>query len=280
MVLGMLTLPAGRADGRAQPTSERCCFQLSVQASGSQTVNYGDGTGSYPYYRGKYSATWNFAFRALAKDLHHRGHDHIQPIARYGFRTASRPQVALHDWTAAWSFQDTPAGVQGACCYTQIPHGWQPACSTSNAVLDSQGFSEDRKPSPYFYLVGHGLVAGMADLPARASFQCGLNDGRLDVPLADVFDSTSEFPGPSTKQLLYGSDYSRSCSLSVSFGGDGGISIVGSSGTVRMRVRLIYFPPSRLYKMAKRLDSLTGESAPGFKAPPAKPNTGPHCAAG
>jgi hypothetical protein len=269
-----LAAPTGAA-AKTDKLTERCCFQLSLQASGAEVSDFGDGTGSYPYFKGEYSASWRFAFRILMKDGHHRGHDHLFPLARYRFRVRSHPRVALHDWTVDWSFDDTPDSVQAACCYTQNPHGWEPACDTHNLRLGSGGFSEDAKPDPFANLVAGEIDAGLADLPEQAGFHCGLNDGRLDSTGLGLFDAF--FPGPTSKQLLKGKDFSRTCSMSVYFGPDGGIRFVGSAASVQMRARFVYFPPSKLFKTAMRLDELTGTEPPGFKAPVARPNGGALC---
>jgi hypothetical protein len=277
VLLIALAAPAPAA-AKSDKLTERCCFQLSLQASGTETADYGDGTGSYPFFRGKYSASWRFAFRILLKDGHHRGHDHLLPLARNRFRVRSHPRVALHDWTAAWSFSDTPDSVQEACCFTQSPHGWEPACDAHNTRLDSKGFSEEPKPEPFAVLVAGDLDATLLDLPERAGFHCGLNDGRLDASEIELFEAF--FPGPTSKQLRKKKDFSLTCSRSVSLGPDGGIRFVGSSANVQMRARFVYFPPSKVFKTAKRLDGLTGTEPPGFKAPASQPNGAAKCKRG
>jgi hypothetical protein len=265
------------ASAAAKPHKEsvRCCFQLSVQAGGVETSEFGDGTGEYPYYRGSYTAAWRYAYRIFVKDRRRGHYDQLSQAAPDRFRVKGHLQEALHDWTVDWSFNDTPDSVETACCFTQKPHGWQPACEEHNASLGSDGFSEQAKPNPGAALLVGEFWGNLIDVPDRASPSCGLNDGRLEQHEADLFSAI--FPGPSSKQLLHGRDFSRTCSRSVTLGPDGGIRFVGSHASVQMREHFIYFPRSKLYEKAKSLDKLTGTEPPGFQGPKAKPNGEPAC---
>jgi len=263
------------AAAKRQKESVRCCFQLSVQAGGVETSEFGDGTGAYPFYRGTYTMAWHYAFRMLVEDMHHRGHDHLKQAAPDRFRVKGHLREGLHDWTVDWSFNDTPDAVQAACCFTQKPHGWEPACEEHNATLGSNGFSEDAKPKPDATMLVGDFYANLIDTPDRAGPQCGLEDGRLAEHSIELFNPI--FPGPSSKQLLGAKDFSRTCSQSVALGPDGGIRFVGSHASVQMRERFIYFPRSKLYERAKKLDKLTGTEPPGFQGPQAQPNGEPTC---
>src|SRR5439155_11040754 len=124
-----------------------CCYQLSVQGGGTQNADYGDGTGEYPYYKGNYRVHWQFAYRILVKFVP-SSHTLFAVSPDYNFTVQGHPDDVLHEWTASWAFQDNPENVQEACCYTQNPHGWKPACDSQNANIDSNGFVDKIEPSP------------------------------------------------------------------------------------------------------------------------------------
>jgi hypothetical protein len=81
--IALLWAAAGGADAWVKRTTVRCCYELSVQVGGSQNVDYGDGTGAYPSFRGRYVASWRFSFRALVKLIRASGHEQLDAVAPF-----------------------------------------------------------------------------------------------------------------------------------------------------------------------------------------------------